>query len=347
MPRVNVVSRTLFARTAEAGCKGPALVVAAGLALAAGLQPVEGTAAAPDYPSRPIRMVVPFSPGGTSDTLARILGQKLSEAWGQPVVVDARPGASGIIGTEIAMRAPADGHTLMHGNMSQFAINPALHAKLPYDTQRDFAPVSLVAMAPQLVVVPPSLPVASVRELVDHARARREGPLFGSGGSGTLAYVGGEMFNALAGTRMVHVPYKGTVLALNDLVAGQVQVLFSDMPIALAQVRAGKLRALAVTSAQRTSLVPGVPTVAESGLPGYSLVNWWGILAPRGLPPAVLARLHAALVRIHELPEVRERYAGLGVDAASSPSPAAFADFIAQEAARYGPILRKAGAKAD
>lgn len=315
----------------------------AAIALAA----VAGAAAAADYPSRPIRMVVPFSPGGTSDTLARILGQKLSEVWGQPVVIDARPGASGIIGTEIAMRAPADGHTLMHGNMSQFAINPALFAKLPYETLRDFAPVTLVAVAPQLVVVPPGLPAASVRDLADLAKTRREGLLFGSGGAGTLAYVGGEMFNALAGVRMVHVPYKGTVLALNDLVAGQVQVLFSDMPIALAQVRAGRLRALALTGAQRTPLVPGVPTVAESGLPGYSLVNWWGILAPRGVPGPVLSRLHAATVRIHEQPDVRERYAGLGVDATTSESPAAFADFIRQEAARYGPLLRSAGAKAD
>ena len=315
----------------------------AAIALAA----VAGAAAAADYPSRPIRMVVPFSPGGTSDTLARILGQKLSEVWGQPVVIDARPGASGIIGTEIAMRAPADGHTLMHGNMSQFAINPALFAKLPYETLRDFAPVTLVAVAPQLVVVPPGLPAASVRDLADLAKTRREGLLFGSGGAGTLAYVGGEMFNALAGVRMVHVPYKGTVLALNDLVAGQVQVLFSDMPIALAQVRAGKLRALAVTGAQRTPLVPGVPTVAESGLPGYSLVNWWGILAPRGVPGPVLSRLHEATVRIHEQNDVRERYAGLGVDATTSESPAAFAEFIRRETARYAPLLRSAGAKAD
>jgi tripartite-type tricarboxylate transporter receptor subunit TctC len=327
------------APSAGPGCRAALLAGMVAL-VAAGAQ-------AQDYPSRPIRMVVPFSPGGTSDTLARILGQKLTEAWGQPVIVDARPGASGIIGTEIALRAPADGHTLMHGNMSQFAINPALFAKLPYDTLRDFAPVSLVALAPQLVVVPPGLPVASVRELVDLAKSRREGLLFGSGGAGTLAYVGGEMFNTLAGVRMVHVPYKGTVLALNDLIAGQVQVLFSDMPIALAQVRAGKLRALAVTGAQRTPLVPGVPTVAESGLPGYSLVNWWGILLPRGVPASVLARLHAAIVRIHEQPDVRERYAGLGVDATTSESPAAFAGFIEKEAARYGPILRSAGARAD
>lgn len=304
-------------------------------------------ARAQDYPSRPIRMVVPFSPGGTSDTLARILGQKLTEAWGPAVIVDARPGASGIIGTEIALRAPSDGHTLMHGNMSQFAINPALFAKLPYETLRDFAPVSLVAVAPQLVVVPPGLPATGMRELVELAKSRRDGLLFGSGGSGTLAYVGGEMFNALAGVRMVHVPYKGTVLALNDLMAGQVQVLFSDMPIALAQVRAGKLRALAVTGAQRTPLVPGVPTVAESGVPGYSLVNWWGILVPRGVPAPVLAKLHAAIARIHEQPEVRERYAGLGVDATTSESPAAFAAFIQKEAARYVPLLRSAGAKAE
>src|SRR5262245_24700001 len=175
---------------------------------------------APDYPARPIRMIVPFSPGGTSDTLARILGQKLTESWGQPIVVDFRPGASGIIGTEIAMRAPADGYTLMHANMSQFAINPALYAKLSYDALRDFAPLSLVATAPQLLVVHPGLQAKSVKELIDLARARPGGLNFGSGGYGTLAFVGGEMFKSAAGVSLTHVSYKGTVFALNDLLAG-------------------------------------------------------------------------------------------------------------------------------
>ena len=185
------------------------------------------------YPSRPIRMVVPFSPGGTSDTLARILGQKMTEAWGQQVVVDGRPGASGIIGTEVAARAPADGYTLMHGNLSQFAINPSLFNKLSYDTLRDFVPLSLVGSAPQLLVVNPAVPAKSVAELIQLTKTKPGTFNFGSGGAGTLAYIGGEMFKSMAGIDIVHISYKGTVLALNDLVGGQVQLMFSDMPIAL------------------------------------------------------------------------------------------------------------------
>ena len=298
------------------------------------------------YPAKPIRMVVPFSPGGTSDTLARILGQKITEAWGQQMVVDSRPGASGIIGTEIAMRAPADGYTLMHGNMSQFAINPGLYSKLPYETLRDFAPLSLIATAPQLLVVNPSVPVKSVKELIELARAKPGTLNFGSGGVGTLAYVGGEMFKSATGVNMVHISYKGTILALNDLIGGQVQVLFSDMPIALPHAKTGKLRALAVTGAQRTPLVAGMPTVAESGVPGYALVNWWGIFAPRGVPQPIAAKLNAEIVRVHALPDLKERYANLGVEATSS-TPEQFAVYIKAEVARFAKVLKETGAKLD
>ena len=299
-----------------------------------------------DFPVKPIRMVVPFSPGGTSDTLARILGQKITEAWGQQVVVDSRPGASGIIGTEIAMRAAADGYTLMHGNMSQFAINPSLYSRLPYETLRDFAPLSLIATAPQLLVVNPSVPAKSVRELIELARAKPGTLNFGSGGVGTLAYVGGEMFKSATGVNMVHISYKGTVLALNDLIGGQVQVLFSDMPIALPHAKTGKLRALAVTGAQRTPLVQGMPTVAESGVPGYALVNWWGIFAPRGVPQAIAAKLNSEIVRAHALPDLKERYANLGVEATSS-SQEQFAAYIKAEAARFSKVLKETGVKLD
>ena len=291
-------------------------------------------------------MIVPFSPGGTSDTLARILGQKMTEAWGQQVVVDSRPGASGIIGTEVAMRAPADGYTLMHGNLSQFAINPGLFSKLSYDTLRDFVPLSLVGSAPQLLVVYPGVAAKSVAELIQVARDKPAALNFGSGGAGTLAYLGGEMFKSAAGISIVHISYKGTVLALNDLLGGQVQIMFSDMPIALPHARSGKLRALAVTGAQRTPLVPGMPTVAESGLPGYALDNWWGILAPRGVSPDIVARLNAEIVRIHGLPAVKERYAGLGVEAVSS-TPQRFTEYIKSEAARFGKLLRDTGAKVE
>lgn len=307
--------------------------------------PLQAYAAQP-YPDKPIRMIIPFSPGGTSDTLARILGQRMTESWGQQVVVDSRPGASGIIGTEIAMRAPADGYTLMHGNMSQFAINPTLYTKLNYDTLRDFIPLSLVATAPQLLVVHPGLPVKSVKDLIGHARAKPGALNFGSGGYGTLAFVGGEMFKSAAGVSMTHVSYKGTVLALNDLLGGQVQVLFSDMPIALPHSRSGKLRALAVTGPQRTPLLPEMATVAESGLPGYALVNWWGIFAPRGVSKDIVAKLSAELIRIHALPDLKERYAALGVEATGN-TPAEFTAYIKSEAARFSKVLKEAGAKAD
>jgi tripartite-type tricarboxylate transporter receptor subunit TctC len=296
------------------------------------------------YPTKPIRMIVPFSPGGTSDTLARILGQKMTEQWGQQIVVDFRPGASGIIGTEIAMRAAPDGYTLMHGNLAQFAINPSLYSKLPYDTLRDFVPLSLIASAPQLLVVNPSLAAKSVKELIDLAKASPGKLNFGSGGTGTLAFVGGELFKSATGVNIVHISYKGTVLALTDVMAGQVQMLFSDMPIALPHTKTGKLRALAVTSAQRSALLQGMPTVAESGLPGYALVNWWGLFAPRGVPQPIVTKLHTELVRAHALPDLKERYANLGVEATSS-TPQQFTDYITSEAARFSNVLREAGAK--
>ena len=304
------------------------------------------TVVAEPYPTKPIRMIVPFSPGGTSDTLARILGQKMTEHWGQQIVVDFRPGASGIIGTEIAMRAAADGYTLMHGNLAQFAINPSLFSKLPYETLRDFAPLSLIASAPQLLVVNPSLSAKSVKELIDLAKASPGKLNFGSGGSGTLAFVGGELFKSSTGVNIVHISYKGTVLALTDVMAGQVQMLFSDMPIALPHTKTGKLRALAVTSAQRSALLQGTPTVAESGLPGYTLVNWWGMFAPRGVAQPIITKLHAELVRAHTLPDLKERYANLGVEATSS-TPEQFSRLLGEEIARWRKVARAADVRVE
>ena len=291
-------------------------------------------------------MIVPFSPGGTSDTLARILGQKMTESWGQQIVVDTRPGASGIIGTELAARAAPDGYTLLHGNLSQFATNPFLYSKIPYDTFRDFAPLTQVGTAPQLLVVHPGLAAKSVADLIQLAKAKPGALNFGSGGAGTLAYLGGEMFKAGAGVNIVHVPYKGTVLALNDLLAGQVQMLFSDMPIALPHAKSGKLRAIAVTGAKRTPLYPELRTVAESGVPGYALDNWWGILAPRNTPRDIAAKLSNEIARIHTLSDVKERYAALGVEALST-TPEQFGAYIKSEAAKFGKVIRESGAKVD
>ena len=303
-----------------------------------------GAHAAVAYPNKPIRMIVPFSPGGTSDTLARILGQKMTEQWSQQIVVDFRPGASGIIGTEIATRAAPDGYTLMHGNLAQYGINPSLYSKLPYDMLRDFVPLSLVATAPQLLVVNPALTAKSVRELITLAQASPGKLNFGSGGTGTLAFVAGELFKSTTGINIVHVPYKGTVLALTDVMAGQVQMLFSETPIALPHTKTGKLRALAVTSPKRFAILPEIATVAEAGLPGYALVNSWGVFAPRGVPQPIIDTVHAELVRTHALADLKERYANLGVEAGSS-TPEQFAAFIREEAAKFAKVLQQAGAK--
>jgi tripartite-type tricarboxylate transporter receptor subunit TctC len=297
------------------------------------------------YPSKPIRMIVPWSPGGTSDTIARILGQKMTETWGQQIVIDTRPGASGIIGTEIAMRAPADGYTLLHANMSQWATNPSLY-KTSYDTLRDFAPVSMVATAPQLLVVHPGVAAKSVQELIALAKGKPGALNFGSGGAGTLSYPAGEMFKTLAGVNLLHIPYKGTILALNDLLAGQLQVVFSDMPIALPHAKSGRVRALAVTSAKRTPLLPEMPTVAESGVPGYAIDNSWGVFARRSVAPGIVAKLNAEIVRIHELHEVRERYASLGLEAVSS-TPQKFSQVIEADAGKLSKIIKATGAKVD
>jgi tripartite-type tricarboxylate transporter receptor subunit TctC len=298
-----------------------------------------------NYPNRPIRMIVPWNPGGTSDTIARLLGNKMTEHWGQQVVIDMRAGASGIIGTEIAMGTTPDGYTLLHANMSQWATNPFLY-KTRYDTLRDFTPLSLVAIAPQLVVVYPGLPVKSVKDLIAYAKTKPGELNFGSGGAGTLAYSAGELFKSMTGVNLVHIPFKGTILALNDLLAGRVHVVFSDMPIALPHAKSGRLRAIAVTSAKRTMLMPDMPTVAESGVPGYSLENSWGIFAPKGLPKKLVTTLNTEIVRVHNLKDIKDRFVSLGVEATSS-TPEEFAAVIKSDAATFSKIIKATGAKVD
>ncbi len=298
------------------------------------------------YPTKPIRMIVPYPPGGTSDIIARILGQKLLDAWGQQIVVDSRPGANGGIGCEIAAKAPADGYTLLVGNMTPIAANPSLYRKLGYDSLRDFAGISLVAAGPNVLVMNPSLPFKSVQELIAYAKANPGKLNFGSGGAGSPAHLAGELFKTLTGVAMTHVPYKGTVLSINDLIAGQIQLVFSDAPIAVPHVKSGKLRALAVTGAKRTPLMPELPTVAEAGVPGFALDNWWGILAPAATPKSVVNRINAELVRIMQLADVKERFANLGVEAIHS-TPAQFDAYIKSEYAKLAKVIKDAGAKAD
>ncbi|MGZ8263286.1 MAG: Bug family tripartite tricarboxylate transporter substrate binding protein, partial [Burkholderiales bacterium] len=238
-----------------------------------------------------------------------------------------------------------DGYTVLHANMSQWATNPSLY-KTNYDTLRDFAPVSMVATAPQLLVVHPGVPVKSVRDLVQLAKAEPGKLNFGSGGAGTLAYPAGELFKMLTGVDLVHVPYKGTILALNDLLGGRLQVVFSDMPIARPHARTGKVRALAVTSARRTPLVPDMPSVAEAGVPGYAVENSWGIFAPKRVPKDIVAKLNAEVVRVHKLQEVKDRYATFGLEAVSS-TPEGFAQVIRVEEAKFSKIIKATGAKVE
>jgi tripartite-type tricarboxylate transporter receptor subunit TctC len=311
--------------------------------LCAALAAIFSPAQAQQYPTKPVRFIAPFPPAGTSDILCRIIGQKLTEFWGQQVVVDLRPGAAGSVGTEIAAKATPDGYTLLLGNVAPVAINPIIYPKLGYDTLRDFAPVTLVAAAPQLMVVHPSVPAKSVKEFIAHAASKPDALNFGTGGAGTLAHLGGEMFKTLTGVKMVHISYKGTILSINDLIAGQIQVVFSDMPISLPHAKTGRLRALAVTGAKPTPLVPGMPTVAES-VPGFVLESWWSVLVPKGVPPAIVGKLNAEIARALAQADVKERYSNLGIEPVTSTSQE-LAALIKSETTKYARVIKDSGAK--
>jgi tripartite-type tricarboxylate transporter receptor subunit TctC len=299
------------------------------------------TAARAAYPDRPIHLIVPFAPGGGNDTIARLVGDGLAKELGQPVVVDNRPGAGGIVGAEAAARAPADGYTLFLGGVGSHAINPNLHANLPYDPIKDFAPISLVASAPLILVVHPSVPAHSVRELIALAKAQPGKLNYASNGNGSSSHLAAVVFASMTGVDMVHVPYKGLAPALTDLLSGQVQLMFSSVVAILPHVKAGKLRALAVSSRERLSLLPDLPTIAEAGVPGYQSSSWYGILAPAGTPPDVVAKLNAALVKVVGAPEVRSALAKEGADPAGN-SVEAFGAFIAAEKQRLGELIRHA-----
>lgn len=303
---------------------------------------------APAYPSKPIRFVVPFPPGGPLDITARAIGQKLTEAWGQPVVVDNRPGAGGSLGAELVAKAPADGYTLLMGAVSTHAINPHLYARVGYDPLRDFAPVALVAEVPNVLVVnPAALPVSSVAELVALAKAKPGHLNFGSGSTGSTGHLAGELFKSLAGVDMVHIPYKGAAPAMQDLLAGQVQLMFDNLASAAPQVKAGKLRALAVTTAKRSPAMPDVPTVNEAGVKGFDLSTWFGVFVPAGTPPEIVAKLNAGIVAALESKELRERLAAMGTEPRPGNTPEAFAAFVRAENAKYASVVKQSGAKVD
>ncbi|MEP7330414.1 MAG: tripartite tricarboxylate transporter substrate binding protein [Betaproteobacteria bacterium] len=298
------------------------------------------------YPSKPIRLVVPFPAGGTTDILARAAAQKLTVSTGQPVVVDNRPGAGGNIGAELVAKAAPDGYTLLMGTVGTHAINPSLYARMPYDHQRDFAPVILVAGVPNVLVINPAVPANSVQELIAYGKANPGKLNFASSGSGTSIHLAGELFKTMSGVQMTHIPYKGSSPAIADLLRGQVQIMFDNLPSALPQIKAGKLKALAVTSAQRAPALPDVPTIAEAGLPGFEATSWFGILAPAGTPKDVIAKLNTEVAKWLATPEARDKLAAQGANAAGT-SPEDFARHIAAETIKWQKVVKESGAKVD
>jgi tripartite-type tricarboxylate transporter receptor subunit TctC len=313
------------------------LACAAGIALA---QP----ASAP-FPSKPLRVVVPF-PGGVADTLARMLSPKMGEALGQPVVVENKPGGSGAIGAQDVIRAPADGHTLFLGHIGTHAVNPHIFSKLTYDPEKDFSPLTLLITVPNLLVVHPSLPATNVRELVAHAKGRPGALSYASPGSGSSGHLAAELLKSLAGVDIVHVPYKGAAPALQDLMGGRVHLLFDTLAQALPQAKAGKVRALAVTTLKRQDVAPDIPTMDEQGFAGWETGPWFGFFVRAGTPEAASTRLHAEALKALNAPEVRGRLVGQGVNIVGN-SPGEFAGFIRAEHARWGKVVREAGIRAD
>jgi tripartite-type tricarboxylate transporter receptor subunit TctC len=303
-------------------------------------------AAAQQYPSKPIRFVVPYPPGGPLDAVARLTAQKVSEAVKQPVIVDNKPGAGGNIGADTVAKSPADGYTILMGAVATHAINPTLYASIPYDPVRDFAPVTQLASTPNILIVNPSIPASNVREFIAYAKANPGKLNFGSGSTGSAGHLAGELFKSMAGIEMTHVPYKGAAPAMQDLVGGQIQLMFDNLASALGQVRAGKVKGLAVTTAKRTPLAPDLPTIAESGLPGFDISTWFGIFVPAGTPREVVDRLHAEFTRALAAPDVREKILNLGAEPVGN-RPEEFAAYIKREAEKYARVIKASGAKAD
>jgi tripartite-type tricarboxylate transporter receptor subunit TctC len=313
------------------------------LALAALCVVAAGAASPADFPRGPLRIIVPFPPGGFNDQLARTLAQKLGERWRQPVVVDNRAGGSTLVGTDLAAKAPPDGHTLLVVSFA-FAVNPSLHARLPYDTLKDFAPVVLAAGTPNFLVANRDLPVKSVRDLIQAARARPGAIDYASGGNGTSPHLCMELLKSMTGIDLVHVAYKGSAPAITDLIGGQVQVAFDNAPNVLPHLRAGKLRALGVSSATRSSLAPDLPTIAESGVPGFDVEVWFGVVTPAGTPKEVVRQLNAEINRALALPEVRRRFAEQGVRAIGG-TPEQFGAYLHSQITRWAKVVKDAGVR--
>jgi tripartite-type tricarboxylate transporter receptor subunit TctC len=301
-----------------------------------------GAAAAPDYPAKPIRFIVAQPPGGQNDLQARAITQKLSERWGQQVVIDNRGGAGGMIGFEIAARAAPDGYTLAMGSISTLAVIPNLNPKLSYQPLKDFAPVTLVSTSPYMVVVPPSLPVKSIKELVALAKAQPTRLSYASSGNATGIQLATELFKSMAGISMTHVPYKGGAPATTALIGGEVQVMFNNAITSVPHIKTGRLRALAVTGARRSAILPELPTIAELGYPGYEADSWQGIVTIAGTPKAIVSKLHREVVAIIRLPDVSEFLTSQGNEIAAS-TPEQFSAYIGTEMAKWSKVIKEAG----
>ena len=316
-----------------------ALAAVAGLVLAATLPQVHAQNSA--WPTKPVRIVVTFPPGGAPDTLARLLAEKWA-ALGQPITVDNKPGAGGNIGADLVAKAPGDGHTLVIGTVGTHAINPSLYQKIPYHNVKDFTPISFLASTPNLLVVNNNVPAGSVKELIE--LAKKQQLFFGSSGSGTSIHLSGELFNTMAGVKMQHIPYKGRAEAIPDLMGGRIQMIFDNMPSALPLVQEGKIKAIAVTSAQRSPAAPNVPTIAESGLPGFEATSWFALLGAPGIPREVQLRINAETLKAMALPDVKDKLAKLGLDP-NPGTPEALATLIQAETAKWAKVVRESGAK--
>ena len=301
---------------------------------------------AASYPNKAIRLVVPFTPGGSTDILARAIGQKLTEAWGQPVVIDNVPGAGGAIGADKVAKASADGYTLLMGHIGTLAVNPSLYPNLPYDPVKSFAPVAWVARVPNVLVVHPSVPAKNVNELVALAKARPGQLNYGSGGNGSAANLATEYFKLRTGSSLLHIPYRGTAPAVSDLVGGQIQLLFTGAPAVLAQVKSGQLHALAVSSPKRIDALPDVPTVAESGYKGFEADQWYGVVAPAATPPDIVRKLNAQINLALTSAELKNRLNNEGAIAMPS-TPEVFGQLIAREIARWKPVISSGRVKVD
>jgi tripartite-type tricarboxylate transporter receptor subunit TctC len=319
-------------------------IVALVAALAIFVGPARG--ADTGYPNKPIRLVVPFPPGGTTDVIGRLIGQQLSIRLGQQFVIDNRPGAGGSIGTDIVAKAPADGYTLLLGTVASQSINPSLYAHLPYNAAKDFAPISMLGVLPNVLVVNPSLPVHSVQELVALTKAKPGTLTFASGGNGTTHHLAGELFKRMAGVDMTHVPYKGNAPAITDVLGGQISMMFDNINNSLPYIKAGKLRALAVTGAVRAPIVANLPTLAELGFAGYDITAWFALFAPAGTPQPVIERLNIEVNRALRERQVRELLAAEGIEAQSS-TPQQLNAFLQTEAVRWAKLVKESGAHID